>query len=345
MTIYRSIKTLISKVPNSNKSRSFFTTNSTIIQSPFAPLHYYYCYYPSSSSPPPNRFLSKWIFLNAPFQGPLFLSSPPWKLLQSSAPLYLRGNAIVLRKVEAFNLHLLKSRVGSVYVGQGVLPNRVDLVKEDVDDGGDKDGILESFVNLPNFISISRLVSGPLIGWMITNEMYSSAFVALAIAGASDWLDGYVARKMSIDSVVGSYLDPLADKVLIGSVALAMVHMDLLHPGLVGLVVLRDVALVCGAVYHRASSLGWKWTSWYDFFNLDGTRPEKVEPLFISKVNTVFQLVLVAAALIQPEFGTQETLPYITYLSWLVAGTTVASTAAYGAKYTRNRPALLARKS
>ncbi|KAJ6363982.1 hypothetical protein OIU76_029008 [Salix suchowensis] len=112
----------------------------------------------------------------------------------------------------------------------------VDLVKEEeVVDGGVKDAILESFVNLPNFISISRLVSGPLIGWMITNEMYSSAFVALAIAGASDWLDGYVARKMNIDSVVGSYLDPLADKVLIGSVALAMVHMDLLHPGLVGL--------------------------------------------------------------------------------------------------------------
>lgn len=169
MTIYRSIKTLISKIPNSNKSRSFFTTNSTIIQSPLAPLHYYYCYYPSSSSPPPNRFLSKWIFLNAPFQGPLFLSSPPWKLLQSSAPLYLRGNAIVLRKVEAFNLHLLKSRVGSVCVGQGVLSNRVDLVKEEVDDGGDKDGILESFVNLPNFISISRLVSGPLIGWYFSN--------------------------------------------------------------------------------------------------------------------------------------------------------------------------------
>ncbi|KAB5560438.1 hypothetical protein DKX38_005395 [Salix brachista] len=323
MIICRSIKSLTSIIPNSsNKSRSFFTTNSTIIQSPFAPLHYYY-YYPSASSSPSNRFLSKWIFLNAPFQAPLFLSSPPWKLLQSSMPLYLRGNAIVLRKVEAFNLHLLRSRVGSGYAGQGVLSNQVDLVKEEeVVDGGVKDAILESFVNLPNFISISRLVSGPLIGWMITNEMYSSAFVALAIAGASDWLDGYVARKMNIDSVVGSYLDPLADKVLIGSVALAMVHMDLLHPGLVGLVVLRDVALVCGAVYHRAGSLGWKWTSWYDFFNLDGTRPEKVEPLFISKVNTVFQLVLVAAALIQPEFGTQETLPYITYLSWVVAGTT-----------------------
>lgn len=74
--------------------------------------------------------------------------------------------------------------------------------------------------------------------------------------------------------------------------------------------VLRDVMLVGGAVYKRGSSLSWQvsfltwtglflalvlynqsffmqWKSWYDFFNLDGTRPEKVEPLFISKVSHV----------------------------------------------------------
>lgn len=200
-------------------------------------------------------------------------------------------------------------------------------------------------MNLPNLISMTRLLSGPVLGWMITNEWYSSAMVGLAISGATDWLDGYVARKMRINSVVGSYLDPLADKVLIGCVALAMVHNDLLHPGLVGLVVLRDVFLIGGAVYQRASSLGWEWKSGFDFFNLDGTRPQKVEPLFLSKVNTVLQLVLVAAALLQPEFGTQETQSYITYLSWLVASTTVASTAAYGAQYLRKRSALISRKS
>ncbi|QHO21200.1 Cardiolipin synthase (CMP-forming) [Arachis hypogaea] len=114
---------------------------------------------------------------------------------------------------------------------------------------------------------------------MIMNEMYTSAMVGLAISGASDWLDGYVARKMKIDSVVGSYLDPLADKVLIACVALAMVHQDLLHPALVGIVVFRDVFLVGGAVYLRASSLGWKWKSWSDFVNLDGTSRQKIEPL------------------------------------------------------------------
>ncbi|KAM3683071.1 hypothetical protein ACB098_12G119000 [Castanea mollissima] len=154
-----------------------------------------------------------------------------------------------------------------------------------------------------------------------------------------------MARKMRINSVVGSYLDPLADKVLIGSVALAMVHMDLLHPGLVGLIVLQDVFLVGGAVYQRASSLGWEWKSWFDFINLDSTCPLKVEPLFISKVNIVFQLVLVTAALLQPEFGTQETQLYITYLRRLVASTTLGSSAAYGAQHLRKRSALISRKS
>lgn len=205
-------------------------------------------------------------------------------------------------------------------------------------DGADSDAVVvvtDSYLNLPNYISFSRLLSGPLLGWMITHEMYLSAFIGLGISGATDWLDGYLARKMGINSVVGSYLDPLADKVLIGSVALGMVYKGLLHPGVVALVVLRDVALVSGAVYKRASSLEWQWKSWFDFFNLDGTRPEKVEPLLISKVNTVLQLVLVAAALLQPEFGNEDTQSYITYLSWLVALTTLGSTAAYGAQHLR----------
>ncbi|XP_023641864.1 cardiolipin synthase (CMP-forming), mitochondrial-like [Capsella rubella] len=80
-------------------------------------------------------------------------------------------------------------------------------------------------------------------------------------------LDGYMARRMKINSVVGSYLDPLADKVLIGCVAVAMVqkitciYIKRITSGLVGIVVLRDVALVGGAVYLRALNLDWKVSS------------------------------------------------------------------------------------
>ncbi|XWS12814.1 hypothetical protein CRYUN_Cryun37aG0122700 [Craigia yunnanensis] len=341
MGIYRSLQTLITKSPK--KIRTFFTaasTNSTtyIIPPLSSPLFH-------SRVLPFSPSLSKWI---APFNGPLFLSSPPWKLSQSATPLW--GNVAVLRKVQAFNLDLIsgggakfpvKLRFGSVLSD----PRVSDRVETDRERNKEREAVVESFVNLPNLISMSRLVSGPLLGWMIVDEMYGFAFVGLAISGATDWLDGYIARKMRINSVVGSYLDPLADKVLIGCVALSMIHNHLLHPGLVGLVVMRDVALVSGAVYQRASSLCWQWKSWLDFFNLDGTSPQKVEPLFISKVNTVFQLILVASALLQPEFGTPETQSCITYLSWLVAATTVGSTIAYGAQHMRKRPGLIARKS
>ncbi|KAJ4975161.1 hypothetical protein NE237_000267 [Protea cynaroides] len=363
MAFFRSLKTLV----RHRESRSFLSVcaSATPFPSPSPPLS---SIFPCSTSSPafavsahpfsfafrltssshlrfPSPF-GKWI----PFPGPLFLSSPPWKLLQSATPLYHHAK-IVLSKAESLNL--LERRSFPIKLGfrsTASLPGLVNgidhelLFKRHKIDGV-RSNSAEDFVNLPNLISLSRLVSGPFLGWMIINEWYLSAFVGLCISGATDWLDGYVARNMGINSVIGSYLDPLADKVLIGCVALAMVKKDLLHPALVGLVVVRDVGLIGGAVYKRASNLGWEWRSWSDFINLDGTHRQKVEPLFISKVNTVFQLVLVAAALLQPEFGTEATQSYIEYLSWLVASTTVASTLAYGVQHMRTGSVLAARGS
>ncbi|CAI0407158.1 unnamed protein product [Linum tenue] len=364
MVIFRSLRALTSKQQNINAvagtltyHRSFLTASTSTFPSSYALLPSL----PRSPSSPPHCFLSplsKWIAAPLLLRGHLFLASPPWKLLQSSTPLHLRGNGAALallrkRRAEALNrlnsrLDSFKSRIRSSSAVAATTAAPYGFVVEEQsrrNRSAAEEWFWDSFANWPNFISISRLVSGPFLGWMIVNEMYSAAFVGLAISGASDWLDGYVARKMKIDSVVGSYLDPLADKVLIASVAVAMVHMDLLHPGLVGLVLFRDGGLVAATLYHRARSLGWKRDSWYDFVNLNGSGAEKVEPLYISKVNTVFQLLLVAAALLQPDFGTVETQVYVTYLSWLVASTTVGSSVAYGAKYLNNRSALLARKS
>ncbi|KAG8385720.1 hypothetical protein BUALT_Bualt03G0074500 [Buddleja alternifolia] len=342
MAIFRSLKTLISqslrRSSNSSPSRTFFSLSL------------------SSASPISTTFLLSgngncrrhFLFRSRFFPtlgGPLFLSNPPWKLSQSATPLLLQSD-VVLNFLKLRALNLLHRPAFPYNLGYDAPKLLNENIKDEFRNGGEIDAIVgdgrisDSYLNLPNFISFTRLLSGPLIGWMIVHDMYSSAFVALAISGASDWLDGYVARKMRIDSVVGSYLDPLADKVLIGCVALAMVDNGLLHPGLVALVVLRDVALVGGAVYKRASSLDWKWNSWRDFFNLDGAGAQKVEPLLISKVNTVFQLALVAAALLQPGFGNEETQLYINYLSWLVASTTVASTAAYGVQHLGNGAAL-----
>ncbi|MCD7465794.1 hypothetical protein HAX54_001952 [Datura stramonium] len=340
MAIFKSIGTLISqnRKLNSNyltSSRIFFTqhfSSSTTI--PLTPSFnidpFVYCRR--------RHFLSRPNFLS-PFAAanfcPLFLSSPPCKLSQSATSLHLQSDfLLVFPRVRALRLQFpynlcFQSAHPSHKLQNGTNEKQWEESQLAVE-------VRNSFLNLPNLISLSRMISGPFLAWMIIHDMYLPAFVGLAVSGATDWLDGYMARRMGINSVVGSYLDPLADKVLIAFVALAMVDKGLLHPGLVSLVVLRDVALVGGAVYKRASILEWKWSSWYEFFNLDGARPQKVEPLLISKVNTVLQLALVAAALLQPDLGNEDTQTYITYLSWLVAMTTVGSTAAYGAQHLRS---------
>ncbi|KAL8468911.1 hypothetical protein ACS0TY_031932 [Phlomoides rotata] len=342
MAIFRSLKTLVSQSiknhSNSASSRAF-TSLSFISPSPI----------PTSFLLPSNSYIRRHSLFRSnflfPVRGPLFLFNPPWKLSQSATPLHLQSDAgLNFLKLRALNLlHRPAFPYNLRYAVPRLLNERNREESRNVAEieaSGD-DGISHSFLNVPNFISFTRLLSGPFLGWMIIHDMYSSAFVGLAISGATDWLDGYMARKMGINSAVGSYLDPLADKVLIGCVALAMVDKNLLHPGLVALVVLRDVGLVGGAFYNRASSLNWEWNSWHDFFNLTGANAQKVEPLLISKVNTVFQLALVAAALLQPGFGSEETQLYIHYLSWLVASTTVASTAAYGVQHWRNGAALM----
>ncbi|URE36090.1 CDP-alcohol phosphatidyltransferase [Musa troglodytarum] len=144
------------------------------------------------------------------------------------------------------------------------------------------------------------MVSGPPIGWMIVREWYLPFFGALIVSGATDWLDGFLARKMGINSVLV--------QVLISCVALAMVGKDLLDPMVVALVVLSDVALISGAVYKRASSLGWEYMEeLVELANLNATHREKVEPLFMSEHSFP-----VAAAFLQPESGSEETQAYVT---------------------------------
>ncbi|ERN19586.1 hypothetical protein AMTR_s00062p00109550 [Amborella trichopoda] len=326
MAIRRSIKALL----RNHNSRSLFLQPpaSPLISLPPPFLHQFPLFSSNSStvsSVSSNAFSFSLLFTSArtrfftplrkwvPLSGPLFLSAPPWKLSQSATPLYLRGELCKLRKR---SVNVISERAFAAKLAL-VSGNSTGYVETLIDNKrlGSHVSYSESLLNPPNLISITRMVSGPVIGWMIINESYSMAFLGLAVAGASDWLDGYAARKMGISSVIGSYLDPLADKVLIACVALSMVKKDLLHSGLVGLVVLRDLALIGGSIYKRAESLDWQWRGLSDFINLQGTRVEKVEPLLISKLNTVLQLSLIAAALLQPEFGNDDTAFCITYLS------------------------------
>ncbi|GFH12997.1 uncharacterized protein HaLaN_08794, partial [Haematococcus lacustris] len=126
----------------------------------------------------------------------------------------------------------------------------------------------ESLTSLPNLISLGRAASGPFIAALILAEAWPAAIIATAVSGASDWADGALARRLGQSSVLGSYLDPLADKhtnsgpsimqVLIGCVVGALASKGLVPAWLAVLVLGRDVGLVTGMALHRWRMLGWR---------------------------------------------------------------------------------------
>jgi cardiolipin synthase len=127
-------------------------------------------------------------------------------------------------------------------------------------------------VTLPNFISTARGVFGPVLGVAYVTEAVSPEFVfaGVVVAAVSDWLDGYVARRMHLRSVSGTYLDPLGDKLFVASLAAALAAKGGVPIWLAGSIVARDVSLIAGAWIQRGRALEWRWDTWGQFFA--GTR-------------------------------------------------------------------------
>jgi cardiolipin synthase (CMP-forming) len=128
-------------------------------------------------------------------------------------------------------------------------------------------------VNLPNLITLARILSVPLVVWAIASGEMLVAFLLFLAAGISDAVDGFLAKRFGMTSELGAYLDPLADKVLIVSIYVALGISGAVPGWLVILVVSRDIMII-GAVM-----LSW----------LVG-KPVEVKPLLVSKLNTAAQI-------------------------------------------------------
>ena len=104
---------------------------------------------------------------------------------------------------------------------------------------------------LPNIITIFRLILAVPICVMILNEDYSAVLWIAFIAGVSDGIDGWLARKMEAKSRFGALVDPLADKVMLNSAFISFAVIGLLPWWMVAIVVMKDAIVVTGAVaYH-----------------------------------------------------------------------------------------------
>ena len=161
--------------------------------------------------------------------------------------------------------------------------------------------------DIPNLISIMRIFLSIPIVWMLFEQRFDLALMLFVIAGVSDGLDGYLAKRNGWQSQLGGLLDPLADKVLLVSCFLSLGLLDLIPLWLVMLVLLRDLIIVTGALVYN--------------FRIEEL---KAAPSIISKINTFTQIVLVLAVVLDK--GLLKLSPQvINGLIWLVVITTIVS--------------------
>jgi len=139
----------------------------------------------------------------------------------------------------------------------------------------------DKVLTLPNLITGVRLALTPVIVYQILKYHFWTGFVLLFIAGLTDWIDGYFARLCNTTSALGRLLDPVADKILLISVFSALFLINRLPGWLALIMIARDLLIALGS-----------------FFVLKYKLPLKLEPLFMSKVNTFFQILLSLGLLI-----------------------------------------------
>ena len=109
---------------------------------------------------------------------------------------------------------------------------------------------------IPNILTFARIGSSPILGVLIINEYSSMAVSLFLLSGLTDLLDGWIARRYpSQASALGSFLDPFADKILVGIVVISLAYVQLIPLWLLALILGRDVAIMCAAAYLRVKSV------------------------------------------------------------------------------------------
>lgn len=139
---------------------------------------------------------------------------------------------------------------------------------------------------LPNLITLARLALAPAFVLLLNDRDYSLALAVFVIAGVSDGLDGFIAKRFHYESRFGAILDPVADKVLLVSAYVMLTVLHHLPLWLVIVVVFRDLLIVGGYVAY---------TSLYG--------PVHMRPSWISKLNTFLQIALVVIVLFEQAIG------------------------------------------
>ncbi|WOO76691.1 Cardiolipin synthase (CMP-forming) [Vanrija pseudolonga] len=185
----------------------------------------------------------------------------------------------------------------------------------------------ESPYTLPNALTLARIAACPFLGYAIVEGHFELATGILVVGGFTDWLDGFLARRWNQKSVLGSILDPMADKALMTTLVVTLTYKGLLPLPLAVIIFGRDLALSLWAFYLRYQSIPPPRTL-KRYFDVSMPSAE-VQPTQISKINTALQLLLMGITTISPMVTAFPMDGILQALQWTVAVTTIWSGFSY----------------
>jgi len=175
-------------------------------------------------------------------------------------------------------------------------------------------------MNIPNFLSLLRIILVPVIVIFLIQESYTQALITFTVAGLTDIFDGILARTLNRQTKLGSFLDPIADKILLATSFVTLSVFGLIPSWLTVIVISRDFIILLGIVILSMMSIIYE-----------------IKPAFVSKVTTALQLAIIFFALLFKVVVHDISFNWIIIiLCWLTAIFTIASGLTYiirGIKY------------
>ena len=156
--------------------------------------------------------------------------------------------------------------------------------------------IYEQIQSPPNLITLTRMASTPVLAYWIMSESYSIAAVGCVVAAASDYLDGYLAKQYGWSTVLGTYLDPLADKIFVNTIGFSLWYTGTLPTPLIIVWASKDILLLGGTgwfLYEKHKTINF-------MKNSVAKEPLKVTPSYIAKVNTTLQFATLGVGITSP---------------------------------------------
>lgn len=150
-------------------------------------------------------------------------------------------------------------------------------------------GVSHKLFTLPNWITIGRIFCIPFVVYFLLLGNFRHALLLFAIAAFSDALDGFLARYFESRSIIGAYLDPMADKLLFFATFVTLGSLNIIPLWLIVISILRDVIIVSGVFALRYMQCEFE-----------------IKPLVISKINTAVQSIVVILFLTIKAFDLQD---------------------------------------